>query len=53
MSNRIVKVVLAVLLILVLTFVGLVFGTVTGMNIGGNYFTDFVFMGARDRKSVV
>lgn len=47
MSNRIVKVVLVVFLILVLAFVGLVFGTVTGMNIGGNYFTDFVFMGAR------
>lgn len=47
MSNRVVKGVLAVLLILVLAFVGLVFGTMTGMNIGGNYFTNFEFMGAR------
>jgi hypothetical protein len=39
MSKRVVKVVLAVFLILVLAFVGLVFGTLTGMNIGGNYFT--------------
>ena len=47
MSKRVVKVVLAVVLILVLAFVGLVFGTLTGMNIGGNYFTSFEFMGAR------
>jgi hypothetical protein len=47
MSKQVVKVVLAVFLILVLAFVGLVFGTLTGMNIGGNYFTSFEFMGAR------
>jgi hypothetical protein len=47
MSNRIVKIAFSIIIILILGFVGLVFGTVTGMNIGGNYFTDFVFMGAR------
>ncbi len=47
MSNRIVRIAFSIVIILVLGFVGLVFGTVTGMNIGGNYFTSFEFMGAR------
>ena len=47
MSKQVVKIVFSVIAVLVFAFVGLVFGTMTGMNIGGNYFTDFVFMGAR------
>ena len=33
--------------VLVFAFFGMILGLITGMNIGGNYFTDFVFMGSR------
>ena len=32
---------------LILGFIGMVFGTMIGMNIGGNYFTSFTFLGLR------
>ncbi len=47
MSNRIIRIAFSIIIILIFGFLGLVFGTITGMNIGGNYFTSFEFMGAR------
>jgi hypothetical protein len=47
MAKKIARVMVKGFIILVLAFGGLVFGTITGMDIGGNYFTNFVFLGAR------
>lgn len=47
MAKTIARVMVKVFIILVFVFGGLVFGTITGMDIGGNYFTSFEFLGAR------
>ena len=47
MAKKIARILVAVVLVLGFAFAGMVFGLLTGMNIGGNYFTDFVFMGSR------
>ncbi len=36
----------------ILSIIGLVIGLFTGMNIGGNYFTEFEFMGGRGYEAV-
>jgi hypothetical protein len=41
------KKVLKVVIVLVLMFVGFVVGLITGIQIGGNYFTSFEFLGNR------
>lgn len=41
------KKVVKVLIVLMLMFVGFVVGLITGIQIGGNYFTSFEFLGTR------
>jgi len=36
----------------ILSLIGLVFGMITGLNIGGNYYTDFEFCGGRGYEAV-
>lgn len=47
MSNKTSRIIITIVSVLVLAFFGMILGLITGMNIGGNYFTDFVFLGSR------
>lgn len=47
MSKKSTRIIITIVSVLVLAFFGMILGLITGMNIGGNYFTDFEFMGDR------
>ncbi|MDP2813275.1 MAG: hypothetical protein Q8S15_00310 [Erysipelotrichaceae bacterium] len=47
MSKKPARIIITIVSVLVLAFFGMILGLLTGMNIGGNYFTDFEFMGDR------
>lgn len=47
MSKKTAKIIITIVSVLVLAFFGMIIGLITGMDIGGNYFPDFEFMGDR------
>lgn len=47
MSKKPTRIIITIVSVLILAFFGMILGLITGMNIGGNYFPNFEFMGDR------